>query len=366
MTDSTRRIGILTGGGDCPGLNAVIRAVTKSAILERQWDVLGILDGFEGFVDGRCRKLRYEDVSGILDVGGTILGTSNKANPFEYIRFRDNRKVVTDESARVLANARDWDLHAIVCIGGDGTMAMTAKLSAMGLPVVGVPKTIDNDLLGTDMTFGFQTAVGTVTKAVDMLHSTAEAHHRVMILEVMGRYAGWIALYGGVAGGADVILIPEIPFEMNDVFNELKRRTNIGKRFSIVVAAEGARLKGGSLIVDDHVEDSPDPIRLGGIGRFLKEQFEDRIGLESREVVLGHLQRGGSPCAFDRTLATRMGYHAMELIDAGRLGRMVCLKGWEMDSIPLEQATGGLRMVPLDHHLIKAARAVGTCFGDHR
>lgn len=364
MMSTIRKIGILTGGGDCPGLNPVIRAITKTAILEDKWEVVGIKDGYQGLVEAWFEPLTYEKASSILNRGGTILGTSNTANPLNYCRIHDGVSIYTDETETVLTNVANMGLDALVCVGGDGTMAITAELCNRGLQAVGVPKTIDNDLAGTDLTFGFQSAVDIVTLALDNLHSTAESHHRVLIVEVMGRYAGWIALHGGVAGGGDIILIPEIPFEIEKVCAKIRQRMNLGKRFSIVVVAEGAVLKGGSLVVDTTIETSPDPIRLGGIGRYLKDLIDPHTGADTRVVVLGHLQRGGSPCPFDRVLATRMGYHAIELIRARRFGRMVCLRGWDMDSIPMAEVANLLRKVPVEHHLIKAARAVGTIFGD--
>jgi len=358
-----RRIGILTGGGDCPGLNAVIRAVAKTAINVHGAEVIGIRDAFRGFVEGEATPLAYQDVSGILTQGGTILGTSNKHNPFHYPVERRGKRGFRDMSRTLIANARKWRLDATVLIGGDGTMSIGNKLSKKGLPVVGVPKTIDNDLAETDLTFGFDSAVAAVTEAIDKIHTTAMSHHRVMVVETMGRYAGWIALYAGVAGGGDVILIPELPYDLDKVIEPLVQRSKIGRRFSIVVVAEGARPKRGKMTVERVVEDSHDPIRLGGIGAKIARDIEDACGLETRYTILGHLQRGGTPTAFDRALATRFGHHATELVAAGRFGRMVCLRGQDVASVPIARAVAKLKLVPRTHPLIKVARAVGTSFG---
>lgn len=359
-----RRIGILTGGGDCPGLNAVIRAAAKTAINNYDAEVIGIRDAFRGFVEGDAVRLSYRDLSGILTLGGTILGTSNTHNPFHYPIVRRGKQEFRDMSRALLANARKWRLDAVVFIGGDGTMNIGNKLSQLGLPVVGVPKTIDNDLAETDVTFGFDTAVACVTDAVDRIHSTAMSHHRVMIIETMGRYAGWIALYAGVAGGGDVILIPEIPYGLHKVIEPLIARSRTGKRFSIIVVAEGARPKRGSLVVERVVKESHDPIRLGGVSAKLAHDIEEASGLETRYIILGHLQRGGTPTAYDRILATQFGYHAMELAAAGRFGRMVCLKGGQITSVPVARAVAKLKLVPRNHPLIKVARSLGTSFGD--
>ncbi len=358
-----RRVGVLTGGGDCPGLNAVIRAVAKTAMNVYGAEVVGIRDAFLGFVEGEAVELDYRDVSGILTQGGTILGTSNRHNPFEYPVTRRGKRVFRDQSGKVLANARRWKLDGVVLIGGDGTMNIGHQLARKGLPVVGVPKTIDNDLAETDVTFGFDTAVSIVTEALDRIHTTAMSHHRVMVVETMGRYAGWIALYAGVAGGGDVILIPEMPYDLAKIVEVVEGRSKVGKRFSIVVVAEGARPKKGSMVVERILKDSHDPIRLGGVGAKLARDIEDACGLVTRYTILGHLQRGGTPTAFDRILATRFGHQAMELVARGRFGRMVCLKGQDVASVPMARAVARLKLVPRSHPLIKAARAVGTSFG---
>ena len=360
---AVKRIGVLTCGGDCPGLNAVIRAVAKTAINVYGIEVVGIRDAFKGFVEGDAVPLTFTDVSGILTQGGTILGTSNKHNPFHYPVAVCGKTEFRDLSAKVLANARDWELDAVVLIGGDGTMNIGAKLEGIGLPVVGVPKTIDNDLAETDVTFGFDTAVSTVTEALDKIHTTAMSHHRVMVVETMGRYAGWIALYAGVAGGGDVILLPEIPYELAKVVGVVESRSRRGKCFSIIVVAEGAKPKGGEMVVERTVAESHDPIRLGGVGAKLAHDIEEACGLETRYTILGHLQRGGTPTAFDRVLATRFGHAAMELAAQGRFGRMVCLKGQDIASVPIGDAVAKLKLVAADHPLIQVARAVGTSFG---
>lgn len=358
-----RRIGILTGGGDCPGLNAVIRAVSKTVMNLHGAEVFGIRDAFRGFVEGEGYLLSYADVSGILTLGGTILGTSNKHNPFHYPVERGGKKTFRDMSGTVLANARKWKLDAVVMIGGDGTMNIAHKLGQIGLPVVGVPKTIDNDLPETDVTFGFDTAVACVTDAVDRIHSTAMSHHRVMIVETMGRYAGWIALHAGIAGGGDVILIPEMPYDLAKVVAPIKERSRTGRRFSIIVVAEGAHPRKGKMVVERTVAESHDPVRLGGVGAKLARDIEDTCGLETRYTILGHLQRGGTPTAYDRALATRFGHQAAELVARGRFGRMVCLKGDAIKSVPISRAVAKLKLVPRNHPLVRAGKALGVSFG---
>jgi len=362
--DKRNRIAILTGGGDCPGINAVIRAVAKKAILEYGMEVIGVEDGYDGLIHNRRRKLHYDDVSGILTVGGTILGASKISNPYRYAVKAGRRIVFKDVSKRAIRNARTWGIGALVCIGGDGTLGIAHRLLKDGLPVVGVPKTIDNDLRGTDVTFGFDTAVAIATEAVDRLHSTAQSHHRVMIVEVMGHRAGWIALYAGVAGGGDIILIPEIPYDIDAVVAKVKERKRKGRRFSIVVVAEGAKPRGGEIVVKKMVERSADPVRLGGIGFVLQDALEKATGMEARTVVLGHLQRGGSPTATDRVLATQLGSKAVELIVRRKYGQMAAVKDNRITSVPLEVAAAGPRTVPLDHPLIAAARSIGTSFGE--
>ena len=352
------RVGLLTGGGDCPGLNAVLRAVTKSLIVHHHAEVIGFLDGFEGLIEQRTRTLSYRDVSGILTQGGTILGTSNKANPFRYHRRGD-----ADVSAEIVSFCQDVGLNAIIAIGGDGTMSISHGLQQRGLGIVGVPKTIDNDLMATDRTFGFDTAVTIATEALDRLHTTAQSHHRVMILETMGRYAGWIALYAGVAGGADVILLPEFPYEIEEVLRVCRERESGGQRFTIIVVAEGAKPKGGTVAVREHVEDSPDPIRLGGIAKVIEQTLKDRLRSEVRTAILGHIQRGGTPTPYDRNLGTAFGAYAAAMAAAGTTGRMVALQENRLTSVPLERVANQVRTVPKDAPLLAAAQAVGTSFG---
>jgi len=359
------RIGVLTGGGDCPGLNAVIRAVTKDA-LRHGYEVIGIEDGFLGLIENRVRTLGYEQVSNILAVGGTILGSSNRANPERFavgtesdgsVRFADVRD-------RCLDHLDQHGIGTLMVIGGDGTIACARSLVELGVACIGLPKTIDNDILGTELAFGFQTAVQVATDAIDRVHTTAASHHRVMVVEVMGRNAGWIALHAGVAGGADAILIPEIPFDVASVCEVVRRRGEHGKRFTIVCCAEGAAPAGGAKFVEREDPTSPDPIRLGGVGRWLADRIETATGVESRHVVLGHVQRGGTPVAGDRVLATLFGDHAMELLKGGRTNRMVSWRSGALDDVDIRHASRGQRLVPMDDPLIAAARSVYTSFGD--
>ena len=363
MSSRPKRIGILTGGGDCPGLNAVIRAVTKAAITGGL-EVVGIEDGYLGLIDKRLRVLTYQDVSNILTQGGTILGSCNKANPSAYAVPDGKGWKVVDVRDQVVKHYNAAGLDGLVVIGGDGTMSGAAQLVERGLNIVGVPKTIDNDLWGTEITFGHDTAVTTAAEALDKVHTTASSHHRVMVVELMGRYAGWLALHAGVAAGADVILIPEIPFRMDKVVEKCVQRSKVGKRFTIIAAGEGATPVGGKQFVSHIDESSPDPIRLGGVGKFVADKIEEQTGLESRFIVLGHIQRGGTPTPRDRILATEFGYHAFELVMAGSFGRVVVCNNGKIDSLPIAQVANKVRTVPPDYHLIRAARAVGTCFGD--
>jgi 6-phosphofructokinase 1 len=357
-----KRIGILTGGGDCPGLNGVIRAVTKKAIFEYDMEVIGIEDGYEGLINKAYRPLSITDVSGIITLGGTILGTSNKANPYKYIS--NGSSTPKDLSSDVIATVKEIGLDCLVCIGGDGTLRIAHRLMHDGIPIVGVPKTIDNDIIGTDISFGFFTAVDIVTEGIDRLHTTAQSHHRVMVIEVMGRNAGWIALYSGIAGGGDIILLPEIPYDINVIADRVKERGQRGKRFSIVVVAEGAKSKQGEVVVSRMVADASEPVRLGGVGMRIAEQIEALTGHETRTVVMGHLQRGGSPNSFDRILATELGSHAVELIAAEKYGFMVGVRNSQIVDVPLDEVAKGFRFVPTDHSLIKAGLAVGASFGN--
>lgn len=355
-----KTIALLTGGGDCPGLNAVIRAAVRTAVHKYGWRVLGIRDGYRGLVENDVVDLDSDSVSNILDKGGTILGTSNKHDPFRYKVDGEWR----DISGQAVQNLCDHGVDVLMLIGGDGTMRSGEQFRQMGVHVVGIPKTIDNDLLGTDITFGFHTAVNTATEAIDKLHSTAESHHRLMVMEVMGRYAGWIALTAGMAGGADVILLPEIPYGYDCIVEALLARRAKGKQFSIIVAAEGARPQGGQLVVQKIREDSPDPLRLGGVGALLADELERRTGIESRSMVLGHLQRGGRPIPFDRLLSTRFGAAAVEAAADGAYGVMVALQGDKIVRMPLSQVSQGLKLVPPEHELIQIGRSIGVCFGN--
>jgi len=359
----SKRIAILTGGGDCPGINAVIRAVAKKAILEEEAEVIGIEDGYHGMVENRYRILQYDDVSGILTQGGTILGTSKIANPYRYPIKKDGELEFKDLSGVAIKNLKNLEINALICIGGDGTLGIAHKLFKDGIPVIGVPKTIDNDLRGTEITFGFDSALSIATEGIDRIHTTAQSHHRVMIVEVMGHRSGWVALYSGVAGGGDILLIPEIPYEMDIVSDKVKERNKRGKRFSILVVAEGAKPKGGEVVIQRIVKESSDPIRLGGIGFVLGRQIEELTGLETRTVVMGHLLRGGTPTAFDRVLATRLGVRAMEMVREEKFGYMVGVKGESLIDVPLKEVARGPRRVPLNYPLIKVARSVGISFG---
>jgi 6-phosphofructokinase 1 len=361
---AVKRIGVLTGGGDAPGLNAVIRAVVKTAIREYGMSVVGFENGFGGLIKNQARELTEADVVGILPRGGTILGTTNRDNPFHYPVVKGGEKTFADVSDRVFENVSIHGIEALIVIGGDGSLAIAKELHDQGLKVVGVPKTIDNDLSATDQTFGFDTALTTATEAIDKLHTTAESHHRVMVLEVMGRYAGWIALASGLAGGADVILIPEIPYNIDVVVDKINARNQEKKKFSIIVVAEGTKPMGGEMVVSQYVENSFDPVRLGGIGNVVARAVEEATGKETRVTVLGHLQRGGSPTAFDRILATRYGAGAVNLVAVGKFGCMVCLRGQNIESVPLEQAVGELHSVPVNGELVKVARQLGICLGD--
>ena len=355
------RIGVLTGGGDAPGLNAVIRAVVKSAH-NAGIEVVGLEDSFDGLLDpSRSRVLEPKDVTGILRLGGTILGTTNHGNPFAYPV--DTPEGEVDYSDRVVETFHHMGLQALVVIGGDGSLSIAHQFYLKGIPVVGVPKTIDNDIVGTTSCFGFDTAVAFAADAIDRLHTTAEAHKRIMVVEVMGRYAGWIALQAGIAGGADAILLPEIPYDAEKVAAAIRRRESFGAKFSIVVVAEGAKPIGGNLTIREEARGGYVE-RLGGVGIIVAEQLEEMTGRESRCVVLGHLQRGGGPTAFDRVLATRFGGAAVELIRRGVFGKMVANNPPDIVPIPLADVVGRTKTVPLDSDLLKTARAIGVSVGD--
>ncbi len=359
----SKRIGVVTGGGDCPGLNAVIRAVAKASA-NRGWDCIGVLGGYEGLLEPRQTiPLDYQILSGLLPRGGTILGTANRGRFSAKVGHGENRALPKELLEGVKAGMDSLGLFALVSIGGDGSLSIAQQLFEHGIPVVGVPKTIDNDLEGTLFTFGFDSAVSCATDALDRLHTTAESHNRVMVLEVMGRYAGWIALYAGVAGGADVILIPEIPFSYESVCTKIQERVNLGKNFTIIIVAEGAREKDGGFITSG-AHSRTGEARLGGIGTIVSAEIEKCTGKESRVCVLGHLQRGGSPTTFDRALCSIFGATAVELIAAGEFGKMVAFTGPQVGSIKISDAVGKLKTVRPDGNLVRTARALGICFGD--
>lgn len=364
MEKKKRRFAVLTGGGDCPGLNAVIRAVVKT-FLQNDCEVYGVINGFNGLVNDNLKLMDYAAVSGILPRGGTILGTTNRDNPFKFAVEENGELVYKDMRERVLENLQKYDIEALVVIGGDGSLNIGAQLAReCGVKVVGVPKTIDNDLPCTERTFGFDTAMAMATEALDRLHTTAESHHRVMVLEVMGRYAGWIALHSGIAGGADVILLPEIPYKLDSVIKKIEARKAAGKSFSIVVAAEGAKPEGGEMSVARVVKGSFEPIRLGGIGEKVANAIEEATGIESRCTVLGYLQRGGSPTPYDRVLSTRYGVAAAEACLRGEYNVMVSLYHDQIVTVYIQKAASQPRQVPVDSEIIRTGRQLGMCFGD--
>jgi 6-phosphofructokinase 1 len=361
--NTPNRIGIITGGGDCPGLNAVIRAVAKAA-QRRGWETTGILGGYEGLLPPtHSRPLDYKALDGLLVRGGTILGTSNRGHFAAKVGHGEAKRVPTEVLDGAKRGCDELGVSALVAVGGDGSLSIAQQLHEHGIPIVGVPKTIDNDLAATVMTFGFDSAVACATDALDRLHTTAESHGRVMVLEVMGRYAGWIAIYAGIAGGADVILIPEIPFRYDSVCAKVAERERSGRHFTIVVVAEGAREQGGEYTTTGDARGDREA-RLGGIGAQVAAVIEKNTGKEARVVVLGHLQRGGAPTNFDRTLCTLFGTTAVELIAGRQFGRMVAYTGAQITSVPLIDAIGQLRRVPLDGSFVRAARALGICLGD--
>ena len=360
VTQPIRTIGISTGGGDAPGLNAVIRAVVRTATERYGWRVIGITNGFDGLIwPEQSKELKREDIRGILPRGGTIIGTTNRGNPFHYEVVEEGVTAYNDYSVACLENSKRLGLDALVVIGGDGTLAIANKFWELGVPVVGVPKTIDNDLSATDVTFGFDTALHVATEAIDRLHTTAESHNRVMVVEVMGRDAGWIALHAGIAGGAHVILIPEIPFTIENVCAAIRRREAIGRRNCVVVVAEGVRLPAADAL------GRPFPsTRVRSPAVLVGNAVGDATGKDVRVTILGHVQRGGSPSPFDRILATRFGVAAVEMIARGEFGHMVALHGTQMVSVPLGEAIGKSHTVDPASERVAAARAVGISFGD--
>jgi phosphofructokinase-like protein len=358
-----KRIAVLTGGGDAPGLNAVIRSVVKTAIGVYNCEVLGVLDGYDGFIaEGGVIPLDLEAVRGILPRGGTILGTANRGNPFARKAMKDGKEVVIDVSEQVVQAIEKLGLDAVIVIGGDGTLRIAEELYEKGVPVIGVPKTIDNDVGGTETTFGFDTALMIATEALDRLHTTAEAHHRVMVLELMGREAGFIALHAGVSGGADVILIPEIPFRFDSIVKKVRQRVEHGSKFSLLAVSEGAKPQGGQEVFSRSGDAIFTP-RLGGVGQVVGKYVEEQ-GFETRITVLGHLQRGGSPTAFDRWLATRYGAAAVRAAAAGQVGRMVALHEAKVIDIPLNEALAVPKRVDVNGDAVTTARGIGISFGD--
>lgn len=360
MTDPIRTIGVSNGGGDCPGLNAVIRAVVRTAKLQYGWRVIGVTNSFNGLIwPEQSQELTLESIRGILPRGGTILGTTNHGNPFAFPIEENGQTVVHNFSGRCIENMKHLGIDAMVVIGGDGTLSIAHEFTKLGMKVVAVPKTIDNDLNATEVTFGFDTALHVATDAIDRLHTTAESHHRVMVIEVMGREAGWIALHSGLAGGADVILIPEIPFTIETVCESIKKREEGGRSFCLVVVAEGVKLPKRDALGKPFPE-----VQAGQVGNAIGFAIREYLKKEVRVTVLGHVQRGGSPSPFDRTLATRFGVCAVDLVARGEYNRMVCLRAGKIESVPIADAIGSYRLVDPQSDYVRAARAVGITFGD--
>ncbi len=357
------KVGILTGGGDCPGLNAVIRGVIRCTNSEFHGEVVGFLNGYKGLIENNIKKLDANADSGLLQRGGTIIGTSNRDNPYSYAETIGGKRVIHDVSDRVVQTYNDNKLDCLIVVGGDGTLSTATKLCNKGLNIVGVPKTIDNDLSATDFTFGFFTAVNIVTEAIDRLKTTAESHDRVMVVEVMGRDTGWIALYSGLAGGANIVLIPEIPYDIEKVCQKIYERKSRGMNFSIIVVSEGAKPLDGDVTIKRMVDDPTTGSRYGGVGNIIGDKIEEITSIDTRTVTLGHIQRGGKPTAFDRILCTRLGVEAVQMAKRGEFGKMVCLKTPNLESAPLEEASK-TRIVNLDNQMILTARSIGISFGD--
>lgn len=357
------RIGILNSGGDCPGLNAVIHGVVGAAST-LGWEVVGFRDGFEGLLPpGDYMMLDPEKTIGIMKLGGTILGTTNKGHFVAKVGEGNVSQVPVEIVEKAKSTLRHLEVGALIVVGGDGSLTTGLQLFQMGIPVIGVPKTIDNDIQATAMTFGFDSAVAAVVDALDRLHTTAESHKRVICLEVMGRHAGWIALYGGIAGGADVILLPEIPFNLDHVAQAVRKRDSAGFHSTLVVVAEGARMEDGGLLTKERVGDKGED-RLGGIGDYVAKHIEKATGKETRACTLGHLQRGGAPTALDRILGVRFGAKAVDLIEQGRFGRMVSYQHYQVGDVSIEEAVHQLRLVNKESEIVKAARDIGISFGD--
>ncbi len=357
------KIAVNTGGGDAPGLNAVIRGIVLAAH-QKKWEVYGIKYGYRGLIDTKqIVHLTPESVQDITNIGGTILGSAVRGDPFRFpMEKADGTIVETDISDKVVSNFKMLGFDVLIAIGGDGSLGIANKFFKKGIPIIGIPKTIDNDISATAVTFGFDTAVSTATEAIDKLHTTAKSHDRVMVVEVMGRNVGWIALYSGISGSADVILIPEIPFDIDKVCQKIKQLELIGKNYAIVVVAEGAKPVGGEVTVIEKIPGGG--VRLGGIGQKVADEIEERTGKETRAMVLGHIQRGGSPTTFDRLLCLRFGTAAIRLIEAGLFGSMVALNTPGITAVPIEEAIGKLKSVPLDSDVILTARSLGISFGD--
>jgi 6-phosphofructokinase 1 len=359
----SKKVGVVVGGGDCPGLNAVIRSVAKAAA-QRGWETIGVLGGYEGLLPPcNYRVLDYHAIDGLLTRGGTILGTANRGQFTAKVGHGEGRSLPADLLTNVRLGMEELGLAALVTIGGDGSLSIAQQFHEFGIPLVGVPKTIDNDLEGTLWTFGFDSAVACATDALDRLHTTAQSHHRVMVLEVMGRYAGWIALFAGIAGGADVVLIPEIPFSYESICEKIAARENRGKHFTIVTVAEGAREKGGDYVTSANAPQNREA-RLGGVGAAVAKEIEARTGKETRACVLGHLQRGGSPTSFDRALCSVFGAHAVELVAKEDFGKMVAFLGSHVGAIPISEAVGKIKTIRPEGSLASTARALGICLGD--
>ncbi|MEW6068243.1 MAG: 6-phosphofructokinase [Nitrospirota bacterium] len=356
------KIAVNTGGGDAPGLNAVIRGVVLAAY-RKGWQVFGIKYGYQGLIDTKqIVRLTPESVWDITNLGGTILGSAVKGNPFKYTRQGPNGSMIEEDiSDIVVSNFKLLGFDALIAIGGDGSLAIANKFCKKGIPVIGIPKTIDNDINATDVTFGFDTAVNIATEAIDKLHTTARSHDRVMVVEVMGRYTGWIALYSGISGSADVILIPEIPFDIQKVCMKIKQLELIGQHYAIVVVAEGAKPLGGDITI---AERGVEGVRLGGISKKVADEIEKRTGKETRSIILGHLQRGGAPTTFDRLLCLRFGTEAIRLVETGKFGSMVALHSTKICDVPIEDAIGQMKTVPSESDIVHTAKALGISFGD--
>ncbi len=359
-----KRIGVLTGGGDCPGLNAALRAIVKTAIVKYDFEVIGFKDGFRGLLKNEYVRLELKDVSGILDKGGTILGTTNNDDPFNFRLSKGNKKEYVDMSHKIIDNLSILKVDALICVGGDGTMTIADKFCKMGVNIIGVPKTIDNDLDKTENTFGFMTAVNTATEALDKLHTTADSHHRIMVLEVMGRDSGWIAIEAGIAGGADVIIIPEIPYDINRICQKVLDRKNSGKNFSIVIVAEGSVSVNGEKVSRTVKEGGEIKTKYGGISSRIAQQIEEITGIETRVTVLGYLQRGGRPVTYDRVISTRFGVAAVDLLKQGRFGEMMVLKCNSISSVKIEDAIKNIKKVDPEGEFVNIARSIGVSMGD--